>query len=383
MENNYLNLFLVMLGGGLFNLFFIPKLIKLAHLKDIVDLPGVRKVHRNPVAIMGGVGIMLSVMAVLLCFGLYRYISVVGIFGVSFFMGCLGLYDDITDVRAIKKFILELTVGFCLYHMGFGLNDLHGIFGITEMPILLDLPLSIFAFAGICNAINLIDGVDGLLTGLCGFYATFFALLFLFNGMESYSLLSAAVAGALIPAFLFNVFGTKNKLFMGDCGALFLGVLFYCLIAKGNQTIHPIHFLNLNPVSLWISLLSVPVMDTLRVMSTRILRGRSPFSPDKTHLHHFLLRFNLSHKRVTASILLINLWIVITGFALALHLQGGWQLLSVTLNAMFWVYLVPLLYYLCVDRYDVRFINRLIAFYRRRRIVKLSKQHNFIERLIK
>lgn len=380
---NYIHLVLVLFGGIFFNLFFIPKLIKLAHLKDLVDLPGVRKVHRNPVAILGGVGIMLSVFAVLLCFGLYRDKGSVVTCGVAFFMGCMGLYDDLTDMKAGKKFALELIIGVALCHLGFGLNTLHGFLGIHQLPELLNIMLSVLAFAGICNAVNLIDGVDGLLTGLCAFYATFFVLFFVYIGQEYFSFLAAALMGVLIPAFLFNVFGTKNKLFMGDCGSLFLGVMLYCFVAKANQWILPQQLFFIHPLSLWILLLSIPVTDTLRVMTTRIVHGKSPFSPDKTHLHHFLLRLGFSHKRVTASILLLNGWILLSGGVLSLWISVSLQPVVMAIYAVALSCLIPLLYYICIDRYDMRAAHRAIAFFRRRRIRKSTRDRNFMERLIK
>ncbi|MGL5682623.1 MAG: glycosyltransferase family 4 protein [Marinifilaceae bacterium] len=379
----YLTLLGIIACAATLNLFLIPKLIKLARIKDIVDTPGLRKVHVNPVAILGGLGIMLSVITSMLVFGLYAHKQVVVAMTVALLMGCMGLYDDITDMRASKKFLMEVVIGIVLFSLGFQFNTLHGIFGIDALPYGIAMALSVLAFVGICNAINLVDGVDGLLTGLCGFYATVLMLLFIQGNIVEYAMFAATITGAIIPAFIFNVFGTKNKLFMGDCGALFLGVVMYIFIVVGNSSVVTKVVPNLNPISLWISILSIPVMDTLRVMTMRMLKGRSPFSPDKTHLHHYLLRFHLSHRAVSFTILMLNIWALLSTVAISMFVQGTIQLVLVVLNVALTTYATPIFYYISIEQLAMPRVIRLVARLRLRRLLRANNKGGILHRLVK
>jgi UDP-N-acetylmuramyl pentapeptide phosphotransferase/UDP-N-acetylglucosamine-1-phosphate transferase len=178
-------------------------------------------------------------------------------------------------------------------------------------------PLTIFAAVGIINAINLIDGVNGLSSGFCFMASVLFATMFYLSGNVTMTILATSAAGAIVPFFLHNVFGKTTKMFIGDGGTLVIGTMMsmfvISILGKGSLSARfAEQGVGLIPFTL--AVLAVPVFDTLRVMSMRILRGKSPFSPDKTHLHHLFIELGFTHTGTTVSILSLNFLIVAAWF---------------------------------------------------------------------
>jgi UDP-N-acetylmuramyl pentapeptide phosphotransferase/UDP-N-acetylglucosamine-1-phosphate transferase len=160
----------------------------------------------------------------------------------------------------------------------------------------------------IINAINLIDGIDGLAAGVGMLVSLFYGIYFILTDYVQLSIIAFSLLGALIPFFIYNVFTKRRKIFMGDAGALVLGVLLATLTITFNEAnIHvsmPYHISNVPVVSLCI--LVLPMFDTIRVFTIRILHKRSPFAPDKNHLHHMFLALGYNHKQATGILLIIN-----------------------------------------------------------------------------
>ncbi|HVG15135.1 MAG TPA: MraY family glycosyltransferase, partial [Chitinophagaceae bacterium] len=255
----------------------IPAIIKIAEEKKLYDLPDGRKLHKKPIASLGGVGI----------FGGFFFASLLSISNVSnpefqyFFAAAvviffLGLKDDIIILTATKKFVGQLTAAAILIHLGgIRLTSLNGLMGIHELPEAFGLALSYITIILIINAYNLIDGVDGL-AGMLGLLTmSVFGTYFFLADMPAYSLLAFSFAGSLFAFLIFNY--NPARIFMGDSGSLMLGLINSILVIKfitvaGSATgSAPIA----SAAAVGVSILIVPLVDTIRVFSIRIFHGRS------------------------------------------------------------------------------------------------------------
>lgn len=297
-----------------------PKILKIAILKNLVDNPDARKLQRNPVPVMGGLAVFFGII-IGLC-------SSQTIFGSSFedvsdafllvsamlIMLYVGTIDDILDLTPTVRFIIEILIVLWLMYVNkTSINDFWGLWGIEEIPLWFSWPLTIFAAVGIINAINLIDGVNGLSSGFCFMASVFFATVFYITGNVKMTILAVSAAGAIIPFFLHNVFGDKTKMFIGDGGTLVIGTMmsiFVMDILHSDSLCAPLAEKGMGLIPLTLSILCIPVFDTLRVMSMRIMRGTSPFHPDRTHLHHIFIELGFSHVGTTVSILSLNSLVV-------------------------------------------------------------------------
>lgn len=286
----------------------IPVIIKIADEKKLFDLPDSRKLHKTPIASLGGVGIFCGFfLAALLAVSQKINPEFQYFFAAGMVVFVLGLKDDIIVLSATKKFIGQLTAAAILIHLGnIRILSMHGLFGIEELPYLFSMVLSYVTIILVINAFNLIDGVDGL-AGMLGILTTsVFGSYFFLAGMPAYALFSFAMGGSLLAFLIFNY--NPAKIFMGDCGSLLLGMVNAILAIKFITVADnpAIAFHIESAVAVGISVLIVPLLDTIRVFSIRIFQGRSPFSPDRNHIHHLLLDRGLNHKYVTFFCVLLN-----------------------------------------------------------------------------
>ena len=296
-----------------------PKVLKIAILKNLVDNPDARKLQRNPVPVMGGIAVFFGII-IGLCSSLTMFNSpnLFMLISAMLIMLYIGTIDDILDLSPAIRFAIEiLIIMWLMYVNSSSINNFWGLWGLGIIPDWISWPLTIFAAVGIINAINLIDGVNGLSSGFCFMASVLFAILFYSTGNTVMSSLSISAAGAIIPFFLHNVFGYKTRMFIGDGGTLVIGTMmsmFVINILSSNSLCTTLALKGLGLVPFTLAVLSIPVFDTLRVMSMRIIRGTSPFHPDKTHLHHIFLELGFSHIGTTFSILSMNLFIVAAWF---------------------------------------------------------------------
>lgn len=290
--------------------------LKIAKLKNIVDNPEARKLQRVPVPVLGGVAIFFGMTVSLVFSGLmFNASTLFTIMGVMIIMLYIGTIDDILSLSPYLRFLIEIIVILALiYCNNYSLNDFHGLWGIGNIPQWVAVPLTVFACVGIINAINLIDGVNGLSSGYCFCTCAIFAGMFIWaDDMEAASLAMIS-AGALIPFFCHNVFGEKTKMFIGDGGALLMGTVISTFVIEALNTNSPLAA-KVGPefgmIPFTLAILAIPIFDTLRVMTARIVRGKSPFRPDKTHLHHLFLDLGFSHIGTTVTEIMSNLLIVL------------------------------------------------------------------------
>jgi UDP-N-acetylmuramyl pentapeptide phosphotransferase/UDP-N-acetylglucosamine-1-phosphate transferase len=315
----------------------MPLVIRIAKTKGFVVRPNKRMSHTGEVPNIGGLNIIFSFMLTYLLFE-YDQLSqsqffLIGLFAIM----SVGFIDDVLVLTPLAKLLGETLAGIAL--IGFAdlrITHLHGLFGITEIGVLPSYLISLFVLIAIINAINLIDGIDGLASGLGILYCLVFAVYFSLAGDISWAVLAICMIGSLAVFFIFNVFGHREKIFMGDSGSLLLGYLLtacvfhFCEINAYHEVPEALHMSAAPAVA--ICVLTVPIFDTIRVSLTRIKQHRSPFNPDKNHIHHLLLRTGLNHIQTTCVLLAVsllfiglavigrnwNMWVlVISDFALA------------------------------------------------------------------
>ena len=311
-----------------------PRLVKIALLKNIVDNPDARKLQRTPVPVLGGVAVFFGVVIAIGCMS-----SVVDCSGLPVVIMAMmamlytGTMDDILSLSPGLRFVIEIVVVLLLIFVGgYCIDDFHGLWNIGRFSYWCAVPLTFVAAVGIINAINLVDGVNGLSSGYCIMACLIFGTLFFLAGEAPMTILAAVSVGALIPFFLHNVFGKTSKMFIGDGGTLVMGVVmsvFVIAILQNGSRVAAYVNPNVGLVPFTLAVLSVPVFDTLRVMSTRILKGTSPFRPDKTHLHHMFIDLGCSHVATTLAILGVNMFVVLcwwaleaSGFSIAVQLYA-------------------------------------------------------------
>lgn len=293
------------------------KVLKIALMKNIVDNPDARKLQRQPVPVLGGVavfwGMLVSLVVCNMYFAADWILVVLGLMTVMLYIGSL---DDLLSLSPSFRFILEVLVIFIMITCNDNsINNFHGLWGIWWMPAWTSMLVTIIACVGIMNAINMIDGVNGLCSGYCIVVCSFFAITFWISHNFEATAMAIIAVGALIPFFLHNVFGKKSKMFLGDGGSLLMGItmsVFVVELLNDRTDYFSRYCQDLGVVPLTLSMLSIPVFDTLRVMMMRIVRGRSPFSPDKTHLHHLFLDYEFSHIGTTLSVITLNVLVVLS-----------------------------------------------------------------------
>lgn len=293
-----------------------PRLVRIALDKNIVDNPNARKLQRRPTPVLGGIAVFFGSVIGLGCASITCDCSELFIVVVAMMiMLYTGTMDDILDLSPALRFLIEIgTVLLLIFVGGYTLNDFHGLWGLNQIPQGVAIPLTVFAAVGIINAINLIDGVDGLSSGYCILTSLLFGVMFWYVGDRTMCMLAVVAAGSLIPFFFHNVFGKSSKMFIGDGGTLVMGIVmsvFVIRILRHGSMSEVYDAVNIGLVPFTLAVLSVPVFDTLRVMTTRILKRKSPFHPDKTHLHHMFIRLGCSHAATTLAILILNFFVVL------------------------------------------------------------------------
>lgn len=335
------------LGLGIV-IFTIPPLIRVSFAKHLYDTPNHRKVSKVVVPTLGGVAIFLGfILSTIIATDGYIFKELKYLIAAVIIMFFIGLKDDLMDISAVKKLGVEIATVCILITMGdIRITNLQGAFGIHEINYATSFVLTLVTMIGLINAFNLIDGIDGLASGISIVISSVFGTWFILAGHPAYGIMCFSLMGTLIGFFLFNVFGKKNKIFMGDTGSLILGVVMVFMVVRFNE-------LNINqnlpysihaaPVVL-LGILIIPIIDTLRVIVIRLSERRSPFSPDMNHIHHNFLKLGYSHLQTTSVMVGMNLLFI--GFTFAFHKILNINILIISLLALgFFAAYVPVLVY--------------------------------------
>ncbi len=296
----------------------IPVIINVANIKKLYDLPNDRKIHAIPVPSLGGLGIFAGfIIACLLAIPLGSTIEFQYFFAAALVIFFLGLKDDILVLTPMKKIIGQAIAAFIIiYKGGIVIESMHGFLGVDQLPQAIGLALTYLTVIVVINSFNLIDGVDGLAAGLGIFTTLCFGMYFYIAAQIPYATLAFAMSGSLLAFLIFN--RSPARIFMGDTGSLLIGLINAILVIRFINiagTPGTVTSLNASP-AIGVAILIIPLFDTLRVFSIRIFNRRSPFSPDRNHIHHILLDKGMSHKAVSLALIVTNIFFVVLAYIL-------------------------------------------------------------------
>ncbi|GAB4038568.1 glycosyltransferase family 4 protein [Spirosoma endophyticum] len=321
----------------------IPVVIKISELKSLMEKPGERRSHSTPTPTFGGIAIFAAILIAYFLWpsidqtDIYRTnLSVAGM-TILFF---IGIKDDLVGIDPTKKILFQVLAAMILIFFGdLRVDYLYGIMGFHHIETAVSILLTCFIFIALTNAINLIDGIDGLAGGIATIASGTFGGWFLLTNHFTMACLAFTLTGALIGFLRFN-FSKTSKIFMGNTGSLIIGFMlaFFAIrfvSLNASYRYEPTAFFNAPIIA--IVILIVPIFDTLRVFLVRILAGRSPFSADRNHMHHILLDNGLSHARATAVLCGASLLNTIMFFLLHRNISNTLSL--VILGCLFGLYM--------------------------------------------
>ena len=344
-------------------------LLKIAKEKNIVDNPDARKLQKRPVPVMGGIAVFFGVVAGL-AFGICFISEMQVLFPIllsMIIMFYMGFMDDTVGLTPSIRFVAEILTIICLITASdMCVDNLHGIWRLGIISHWIAIPLTIFAGVGIINAVNMIDGVNGLSSGLCIVYSVLFGIVFFKSGDIPNAMLAFTMAASLFPFLIHNIFGNTSKMYIGDTGTMLMGIVLCWFIIV---SLHSDSMLvkcgfnsNFSPVAFCLAVLSVPVFDTLRVMTLRIVRGKSPFKPDRTHLHHVLIDLGISPSITSLSEIMLDIFVVLVWvIAYVFNASVTMQLYVVVIAALLSV--VGLYFFLNNQmKHDTRLLHKIQKF---------------------
>jgi UDP-GlcNAc:undecaprenyl-phosphate/decaprenyl-phosphate GlcNAc-1-phosphate transferase len=294
----------------------IPVVVRVARIKNLYDIPGKRTSHFIPTPRLGGIIIFAAVILPSVLFtGLSSAHELKYIIAGMIILAFLGMKDDIIDLSAYKKAIGQFIAAFIIVVPGdIHLTTITGLLYNPSFELAGNFIVTILVVMTLINSINFIDGIDGLAAGIGIMTSTIFGSWNLYVGQTSYAVICFALSGALLAFFYFNVFSKENKIFLGDTGSMMIGFLLSVLLVnfiETNSIVNtPLPILKSAP-AIALSILFVPVFDTMRICLIRIYNGKSIFKADSNHVHHRVLRFSGSHLRATVTILFVNLLIIL------------------------------------------------------------------------
>lgn len=320
--------------------FAIPSVIRVAKVKSLIDIPGDRAAHDVPTPSLGGIAIFAGTVFAITMWTPFRYFS-----GLQYIL-CgmmiiflIGAKDDILPMSPGRKLGGQVFAALILvFRADVIIDNFYGLFGIHALPVWFSIVFSIFVIVLLINAFNLIDGINGLAASLGIVISLIFGTWFFLIERVELAMVAFALTGALIAFLKYNL--TPADIFMGDTGSMLVGFVCAMLAIKFLES-HSGYFtekliekpyleiykMEAAP-ALAIGVLIIPLFDTFRVFLTRIVRGRSPFMPDKTHIHHLLLDMGLSHVQATGVLVIVNIIFVFIVFALQ-HLGTFWLMVII------------------------------------------------------
>lgn len=317
----------------------IPRVLIISYKHKLFDMPDERKVHDQPIPRLGGlIFFPVIVITLSLLMGI-RYMhgwDVVNLPSKEVFVeymmllagSCVlfivGVGDDLVGVNYKWKFIAQIICGCLISMSGLWMHNLGDFLGVDELPKWLGYLTAIFVVVYITNAFNLIDGIDGLASGLSAIALFVFGCVFVWERQLIYAMIAFATFGVIVPFWFYNVFGNRRKgkkIFMGDTGSLTLGLIMSFLLLRIMLTSYQQHG---TPgfVLVAISALLIPLFDVVRVAFHRIRKGRNPFMPDQNHIHHKLLRTGMKMRWVLFTIVAMDIFYILLNFVLYHYLNN-------------------------------------------------------------
>ena len=347
----------VFLGAGfliamLLGIILIPRILLISYKKQLFDIPDGRKVHKLPIPRLGGLSFFPAIIiAVTLDIGARYMLSLSGyvlpfeaevdllfVLAGMTMLYLVGEADDLIGVGYKAKFLVQILASCLMVASGTWLHSLWGLFGIYELPAWIGMPLTVFMVVYITNAINLIDGIDGLASGLCAISLMVMGVMFMLRDDYVLALIAFSTLGVIAPFWFYNVFGNErrgHKLFMGDTGSLTLGYILSFLVLRMSFPAYPGADGTYDMV-MALSTLVVPLFDVVRVVLHRVRKHRNPFMPDKNHFHHKLLRTGMRNRWVLVTILSVVIMYIVLN---ALLLKVMDVTLVLVLDIVLWIVL--------------------------------------------
>lgn len=322
----------------------IPSIINIARVKHLYDEPDSRKSHREAVPTLGGVAIFAGIIFSII---LWTPFSVFGdlqyILCAFIIIFLIGAKDDILPMSPFRKMAGQIFATFILvFKAQIRLTSFYGIFGIHELPEIVSILFSMFTILVIINAFNLIDGIDGLTGSLATLISVTLGTWFFLIDRTELAIIAFSLTGATLAFLRYNI--TPARIFMGDTGSMMIGLISAILVIEFID-IHkslgesPYAFHAVPAVA--VGILIIPLFDTLRVFTIRILKGKSPFKADRSHVHHLLLDLGLSHMQATIILLSVNLAFIF--IVVSLQGLGNMKLLMLILLIASILTLIPFL----------------------------------------
>lgn len=346
-----INLILAFLISAFLSGVMIPQILLISFRKKLFDVPDERKIHKTLVPRLGGlafkpvifftIAFIIGVNILLGNNGIISQISanntvLTFVYCAIMMLYVIGVADDLIGVRYRAKFVAQIICGLMFIAGGVSLFTLDGVLGLHQLPVWFSWFATVFLVVFISNAINLIDGIDGLCSGLCSVVLGFYGLVFAYLGEYIYSLLSFTTLGVLVPFFYYNVFGDaehNKKIFMGDTGSLTIGIIISFLSIKISQLPETSLYSGSNLFILSFAPLIVPCFDVIRVFLHRIREHKSPFLPDKNHIHHKFLAIGLPQRKAMITIILVSIIFTVANVFLSFMINVNILLL---INIIVW-----------------------------------------------
>jgi UDP-N-acetylmuramyl pentapeptide phosphotransferase/UDP-N-acetylglucosamine-1-phosphate transferase len=344
------------LKAYLVSFFILPILIATLRKMNIGDLPGGRKIHKKFIPSMGGIGFVLAAFAAIAIWSWqFPLPDIRYLMAAISLMFLVGLRDDMVELKATHKLVGELAAVLMVVVLSdIRIKDLHGFLGVGELNLFLSYGFSAFVLLVLTNSFNLIDGLDGLAGTSGSLILAVLGFWFYTQGLESYALIAFTFLGGVLAFLFFNWY--PAKIFMGDTGSLTLGFVIGALIIafmETNAALPDGAAWKFEPVfSAGIVLMIFPLYDMARVFARRIRRGKGPMTPDKSHVHHFMMRMGLNHSQVT----LILLAVQVSFIGLVISLQSFSDQLVLPLISF-----IALLLGSRLDQVTVKYVKKKVA----------------------
>lgn len=322
---NLIYFILVAIIAFIFTAVSIPQIVKVAEAKKLFDTPNSRKAAKKIVPTLGGIAIFIGLtLGITLGGDGFPFYDLKFIFAsllVTFFAG---VKDDLVGISPRSKLLaLTFSIIIIAFFANLRFTHLYGLFGINNIGIVPSTILTFFIGIVIINSMNLIDGIDGLASAIAVQISTVMGIWFSLIGLPEYALIAFSLAGSCLAFFIYNVFANKNKIFMGDTGSLLIGTMIFVLAVKFNEfnATHAGDYTIKSVPAVLVGFMAYPLFDVLRVFVLRVfVIKRSPFIPDKNHIHHRLLALNFNHLQATATIFFFNTFFIVAGLILQQYL---------------------------------------------------------------
>lgn len=321
------------------------RILTIAKIKHIEDVPDSRKLQKQPTPVLGGIAVFFGLTIGLIVADIFfpETRTILPVVLASVVMLYIGSIDDVLGVSAgVRALIEAATILGLIYSSGMCIDSFHGLWNIHSFSWYLAVPLTVFVGVGLINAFNMVDGINGLSSLICIVCALFLGTIFYKMADPADAALAFCFAGSLVTFSMHNIFGRKSSMFIGDGGTMVMGLLVSWFVIRimsseglANNQMDQV---GMNVIAMLLAVVSVPVFDTLRVMFMRMAHKKSPFVPDKTHLHHLFISLGCSHlfttfAEVVLGVLVTLMWYL--SYKLGLNLE--WQLYVTILAALLFI----------------------------------------------